>query len=97
MCSLCAVIPIWLDEDIEDLHAWLLQRVRRVTSDDDLPETFIKALFREKRFFVVADRLSEKEATTQEAVRNLPSFLNSLVVTNYKGDASLLMRQKKKG
>jgi hypothetical protein len=76
------MLPIWLDEDISDLGAWMLSRVRQVSADDDLPETFIQALYRRKRLLLVADRLSEKQAKTQKAIRHPPGYLNALVVTS---------------
>ncbi|MFT4563810.1 MAG: photosystem II stability/assembly factor-like uncharacterized protein [Gammaproteobacteria bacterium] len=76
------MLPVWLDEDISDFRAWLLERVRAVSVDDDLPETFIKALYRRKRLLVVADRLSEKQVATQIAICKPPSYLNALVVTS---------------
>ncbi len=48
------MLPVWLDEDIADLGAWMLSRVRQVGADDDLPETFIQALYRRKRLLLVA-------------------------------------------
>jgi hypothetical protein len=76
------LVPVWLDEDIDDLGAWLLRRVRAVSADDGLPEMFIQALFRRKRLLVIADRLSEKQAATQSAVRRPPGWLNALLVTS---------------
>ncbi|HII4382567.1 TPA: hypothetical protein ACY4P7_004686, partial [Vibrio parahaemolyticus] len=75
-------IPIWLDQDIDNLSDLLIQHVRRVTGDDSLPELFIKALYERKRLLVVFDRLSEKKIETQEAVKHIPGYLRYLLITS---------------
>ncbi len=76
------MVPVWLDEDIADFNSWLVNRVRFVSEDDELPERFIQALYRHKRLLVVADRLSEKQTGTQEAICRPPAYLNALVITS---------------
>ena len=75
------VLSIWLDEDVEDLSKWLINKVRKISGDDGLPSFFIKALFKQSRILLIADRVSEQSELTQRQVIDCPSFVHSMLVT----------------
>lgn len=74
-------VPIWLDSDIADVRKWLTQRVKEIARDDELPVSFIQALFKTKRLLFIVDRLSERTAASREAFKHLPDWLAVVIFT----------------
>ena len=76
------MVPLWLDEDTSDVDNWIVTKVRTVFADDNLPKSFVQALFRHKRLILIADSICEKSAETQAAIRHAPGYLNAFVITS---------------
>lgn len=81
------MLPLWLDEDIEDnytIKSWLLNKVRILAEDESLPASFIQALFSHRRLFLIADRMSEHSASTRSTLIDKPNYLKLMIITSRK-------------
>jgi photosystem II stability/assembly factor-like uncharacterized protein len=61
-------VPVFIDEEFGDLKRLVSAKIRALTGQE-LPDAFLTALIERGRVVPVVDRVSERTAVTQEAVR----------------------------
>jgi hypothetical protein len=79
------MLPVFIVEDTLNLVASVAKNLRRMLSDEELPEDLLRWLLRKQRLLVVVDALSERGTATQRHVETLyskDSPVNALVITS---------------
>jgi photosystem II stability/assembly factor-like uncharacterized protein len=84
--KLHAMLPVWVDEEIDEKNALLAVVKRKLTAwfpEEEIETELIQALLKKQRILVIVDRLSERSAATQQYVSSVHGGLkvNALIVT----------------
>jgi hypothetical protein len=78
------MIPIFLEEETDDLIAAVTRQLRKMVGPEELDDSLVHSLLRNQRLLVIFDALSERTAETKKHVQSIhgTAIVSALVVTS---------------
>jgi photosystem II stability/assembly factor-like uncharacterized protein len=79
------MVPVFIVQETTNLSDAVIEELRRMLGDEELPSDLVRALMAKQRLLVIVDALSEREPATQRHVEQVFAQdvpLNAVVITS---------------